>query len=92
MRTLERWLDVTAPASEVLDPWLEQRVTPDAPGEIHILRELADPFADEPQRDVDVVVDRYFYGSEVINPWASPATRESADRLATPQPHARAAR
>ena len=83
VRTLEQWIDME-PASEVLDPWLAERVQPTSPGEIQILAELADPFEGEPAREVDIVVDRYFYGSEVINPWAQANNPESADRLATP--------
>ncbi len=85
IRTLDRWEDMT-PASEVLDPWLQERVQPTAPGEIHMLPDLADPFEGEPAPDVNIAVDRYYYGSEVLNPWAQASNPESADRLAAPRP------
>lgn len=85
VRTLDRWNDMT-PASEVLDPWLLERVQPTAPGEIHMLPDLADPFEGEPAPDVNIAVDRYYYGSEVLNPWAHSSNPESAERLAAPRP------
>lgn len=88
VRTLDRWGDMT-PASEVLDPWLLERVQPSAPGEIHMLPDLADPFEGEPARDINIAVDRYYYGSEVLNPWAHSSNPESAERLAAPRPAAR---
>jgi hypothetical protein len=88
VRTLDRWGDMT-PASEVLDPWLLERVQPTAPGEIHMLPDLTDPFEGEPARDINIAVDRYYYGSEVLNPWAHSSNPESAERLAAPRPAAR---
>lgn len=85
VRTLDRWGDMT-PASEVLDPWLLERVQPSSPGEIHMLPDLADPFEGEPARDVNIAVDRYYYGSEVLNPWAHSSNPESAERLSAPRP------
>jgi hypothetical protein len=60
-----------------------------APGEIHMLPDLADPFEGEPARDINIAVDRYYYGSEVLNPWAHSSNPESAERLAAPRPAAR---
>jgi hypothetical protein len=85
VRTLDRWNDMT-PASEVLDPWLLERVQPTAPGEIHMLSDLTDPFEGEPAPNVNIAVDRYYYGSEVLNPWAHSSNPESAERLAAPRP------